>query len=280
MPDARKSNHRIVFWVSLSTLLLLRIPLASWIHYLFPVTSAWIEPLYEIGTYLLTVFLIWLERENLEVYHIDGLALVMVVFFKPFSILLLPLFGSQDNPIAFPKILSFSFIVIAAILTALIFHNKIALRIKPRSTLLWFFFGSIAGMVLFVLYGIIMIRWLEYPVPSNPGRLALLAPLYQLGYAAVAEEPLFRGFLWGGLKHTGLKECWILLIQAILFTAAHIHLLYTAQPVLFLGLTFINAIIFGLFVWRSRLLSSSMALHGFANGAVSVQYWIHSFLFR
>jgi hypothetical protein len=47
-----------IFWVTLSGLLLLRIPLTSWAEYLWPAASTWAEPVYEILTYLLIAFLI------------------------------------------------------------------------------------------------------------------------------------------------------------------------------------------------------------------------------
>lgn len=150
MNKPREINRQgTVFWIVLSILLILRIVLASWTTYLFPATSVWIEPLYEIGTYLLITFLIWWERARLPLHHLDL-----------------------------------------------------------------------------------------------------------------------------------LKEYWIVLIQSVLFTIAHIHLLDTPQPLLSFGILFMGGIIFGLFVWRSRSLSSSMAAHSFANGSISVQYWVYSHLFR
>lgn len=188
--------------------------------------------------------------------------------------------GDSNNPLAFPKILSFVIFLIAMILSGFVLCKRINLKKVNRQAILWFIFGIVTGIALFVLYGILMIWWFNHPIPPNPGMIALIAPLYQLGYAAVSEEPVFRGFLWGGLRSLGLKEYWVLLIQAILFTVAHIHLLITTQPVLSFSMVFINAIIFGLFVWRVRSLSVSMAVHGFANGSVMVQYWVYSLLFR
>jgi membrane protease YdiL (CAAX protease family) len=280
MKFSSQVNHRSVFWIALSMMLFLRIPLESWTQYFFPSTAMWIEPIYEIGTYLLTGFLIWWERDQLSFYHIDTLAVILVVFFKPLSIIMKPLFGDTNNPLVFPRVLSFLFFFIAMVILALIIQKKINLKRIDQRVALWFMFGGITGITISVIFGILMIRWLNYPIPPSPGLIALLAPLYQLGYAAVAEEPLFRGFLWGGLRSLGVKELWILLIQASLFTLAHIHLLGTSQPILFFNLIFINAVILGLYVWRSRLLSSSMALHGFANGSIIVQYWVYSAIFQ
>lgn len=276
----KNRTHRFVFWIALALLLILRIPLASWVTYWFPASSGWITPLYEIGTYLTIFFLIWWERERLSYYHFDPLAILIFIFFKPLSTVLLNVMGMPGHVMAFPKIPSLVILLVAATLIVLVFKKAISIKADYRRSLLWFLLGSLAGIGLFVFYGMLMIWWLNYPVQPDPGSMALLAPVYQLGYAAVAEEPVFRGFLWGGLRSTGLKEIWVLLIQAALFASAHIHLLDSAQPGLFLGMTFLNGVIFGLFVWRSRLLSSSMALHGFANGSVIVQYWVYSFFFR
>ena len=84
------SRHSVVFWTALSILLTLRIPLESWLGYLVPATAAWVEPLYEIGTYSLIAFLIWWERDQLALYHLDPLATIIIIFFKPLSTILLP----------------------------------------------------------------------------------------------------------------------------------------------------------------------------------------------
>jgi membrane protease YdiL (CAAX protease family) len=280
MEKSRYDKHKIVFWIVLSALLFVRFPLESWAIYLFPSTSLWIDPIYQICTYSLVVFLIWWERERLALYHMDSLAIIFIIFFKPISIVLLPLLGGAKNPIAFPKPLSFVFFVIALILLALIIRKKISLTRLSRNTLIWLILGGVFGISLSAIFTIIMIGWLNYPVPSYPGLMALIAPIYQMGFAAVAEEPVFRGFLWGGLRNLGLKDIWILLIQATLFASGHIHLLASPQPILLLSLTFITAVCFGLLVWRSRSLSSSMAMHAFYNGSPMVLYWISSLLFR
>lgn len=273
-------NRKNIFWLALSVLLFLRIPLGSWAEHLWPSTATWIGPIYEIFTYLLIVFLIWWEREQLAAYHLDFWSILIILFFKPLSVLLLPVMGLAKHPLALPHIPGIVILLIALVLVGLILWKKIDIGRPTGKGMLWFIFGSLAGVALFVLYGILMIQWFGYPVPPDPGKLAWLAPLYQLGYAAVSEEPLFRGFLWGGLKSAKVKEYWILLIQAFLFMIGHIHLLDTAQPGLFFGITFVNALLFGLIVWRSRSLAASMGMHGFANGSVLAQYWVYSLLYK
>jgi membrane protease YdiL (CAAX protease family) len=273
-------HKKTVFWLVLSLLLLLRIPLSSWLEYFMPATSPWVVPLYEILTYLSIVFLIWWERRDLAVHNLDFWAILIILVFKPLSVILLPLMGIPDHPMALMQLPGIAIFVIALTLAGLILTRKIYIGKPGWRGLAWFVIGALAGTALFAFYGILMIRWFGYPVPQDPGQAAWLAPVYQLGYAAVSEEPLFRGFLWGGLRRAHVREFWIWLIQAVLFTTAHLHLLNTPQPVLFFSLTFINALLFGLFVWRSRTLAASLGMHGFANGSVLAQYWIYSFLFR
>lgn len=273
-------NKKVVFWGVLFTLLFLRIPLASWAEYLWPESAAWVEPVYEVLTYLLIVFLIWWERDRLVDYHLDFWAILIILLFKPISILLLPVLSSPEHPMALPHFPGIAILVIAAILLGLILFRKINIGRPNWKGIAGFILGSLAGILIYVLYGIVMIQWMHYPVPPDPGPTAWLAPIYQLGYAAVSEEPVFRGFLWGALRSVKVKEYWILIIQASLFAVAHIHLLDSDSPALFFGITFLNGLVFGLIAWRSRSLAASMGMHGFANGSVLAQYWVYSTLFR
>jgi membrane protease YdiL (CAAX protease family) len=246
----------------------------------WPSASAWIEPVYEVLTFSLIAFLIWWERQRLADYHLDFWTILIILIFKPLAVLLLPIMGINEHPLALPHFPGIAIIIVALILFGIILWRNIDIGTPNWHGLLWFIMGSLAGIVLYVMYGILLIRFADYPVPPDPGKVAWLAPFYQLGYAAVPEEPLFRGFLWGGLKNAKVKEPWILLIQAFLFMIAHIHFLNTAQPTLFLTITFVNALLFGLIVWRSRTLAASLGMHGFANGSIQAQYWVNSLLFH
>ena len=234
--------------------------------------NRWTGPVYEVLTYFLIGFLIWWEHAQLKAYHLDFWAILIIVIFKPLSVFLLPVMGMSEHPLALPHLPGIAILIIAVILFGLILWRKINIGTPDKQGLFGYSFWAAWLVILFVVYGILMIRYLGYPVPPDPGKIAWLAPFYQLGYAAVAEEPLFRGFLWGGLKSAKVKEHWILLIQAFLFMIAHIHLLDTPQPALFFGITFVNAVLFGLIVWRSRTLAASMGMHGFANGSILAQY--------
>ncbi len=58
-------------WTLLAGLLLLRLPLSVGATYFVQIT--WLDPLYEICTYVLTLTLIWWERVRLTYFHIDAL---------------------------------------------------------------------------------------------------------------------------------------------------------------------------------------------------------------
>jgi membrane protease YdiL (CAAX protease family) len=83
--------------------------------------------------------------------------------------------------------------------------------------------------------------------------------------AGIGKEPFFRGFLWGSLRKTGLKDIWIWLAQAGLFWLGHAYaLLYT--PFSFWLIVPVGGLVLGLLAWRSRSIAPSMVAHGLANG--------------
>ena len=83
--------------------------------------------------------------------------------------------------------------------------------------------------------------------------------------AGLAEEPFFRGFLWGGLRKTGLREVWIWLVQAGLFWLGHAYA-FLYGPFSFWLIVPIAGLVLGLLVWRSRSIAPGMIAHGLANG--------------
>jgi membrane protease YdiL (CAAX protease family) len=83
--------------------------------------------------------------------------------------------------------------------------------------------------------------------------------------AAVMEEPLFRGFLWGYLRIAKLNNFWIWIFQALFFTAGHVYYL-PSEP---LGTWFIRmilpALLLGLIAWGAKSIFASMVTHGTFN---------------
>ncbi len=58
-------------------------------------------------------------------------------------------------------------------------------------------------------------------------KISQLLPLalFQFNYAAISEESLFRGFIWGYLCKFKWKESWILIFQSTIFMIGHIYYL-------------------------------------------------------
>lgn len=101
---------------------------------------------------------------------------------------------------------------------------------------------------------------------AHPLALAVRLPI-QLGSAAINEEPLFRGLLWGQLRQAGWKEIWIWLVQAGIFTLAHGSLWMSTDIVPWTLFYFAGGLAFGLIVWRARSIAPSMAAHAVFNTA-------------
>jgi membrane protease YdiL (CAAX protease family) len=269
--------HSVFFWLSIAGLLILRLPIETWLEYAVPTSAAWAEPIYEIGTYGLIVGLIWWEREQLADYHIGALAIWMILLFPPLATLILNIFGGS-NPFAFPRPLSLPFFIIAILLAVLLARKIVRPARATKKGLIWVAASCGFGILFAGCLSILLVSLARYPVGPFPGFIALIAPIYQIGYA-VPEEALFRGFLWGGLKKAGVKDWWILIIQAVLFVAGHIFYLNLQHAVLNLSIVFLFALAAGIIAWRSRSIASSMAFHGFYNGSAIFLYWLETALF-
>ena len=198
-------SHQTVGWLALGALLFLRIPLLAGVATFWEQEQAqtWAYILYAVGTYLLSAFLIWWERDRLRAFWIDlaGAIVFMCQFYMfPFGIgLFAAMRRSQARfPAPAPDL--------------------------PR----WMLTGALLG----ILSSIFMIQTHLFPPQERaaaPAGLGFLfgVVLIQMVNAAVWEEPLFRGFLWGYLRLAGWKNGWIWLFQALLFTAAHCYYLRT-----------------------------------------------------
>jgi membrane protease YdiL (CAAX protease family) len=102
-------------------------------------------------------------------------------------------------------------------------------------------------------------------VPS----LFYILPTQQLVIAAIPEEPLFRGFLWGVLKRYKWRDVWILFFQAGLFLFGHIYY-YGGMPISFWVVVPTGGIILGILAWKSRSITTSMTAHAFINAIAQV----------
>src|SRR5574341_1507743 len=139
----------------------------------------------------------------------------------------------------------------------------------------WLGAGLLAGFVLSALPNLSVFRTnldaagRDFAVFSLITASAALSFFYQIGFAAVSEEPLFRGFLWGALRELGWREVWVWLVQSVLFMSAHIYFI-NALPFNFWVAVPIGALIFGIFAWRSRSIAAGMMAHAAYNAGVYV----------
>lgn len=241
-PFARLS-HQTIGLLVLGALLFLRIPFLATIATVWPQNQTWAFFVFIIGTYLLTAFLIWWERDRLRAFWFDLVSAIVFMcqmYMFPFGI---GLFAAMRK-------------------------SKARFPAPPPGLLRWMLIGGL----LAILADIFTMQMHLYPYQvrsENPASLGFLfsTVLIQMVNAAVWEEPLFRGFLWGYLRMAGWKNVWIWLFQALLFTFAHFYYLREeAFPVFFVRMM-IPALLVGLIAWRARSIAASMVTHGFLNSA-------------
>ena len=258
--------HWRISWSLIIGLLFLRIPFLGFMEWLAPVP--WVDIVFQIGTYLLTALFLFWECKNLPDYHVDILALWIIVLFKPLQTLILRLWDVH-NPLAFPNIPSLLIWLIAFGLAFALWSRSQELPKFRWNSLGWLGIGVLVGIGTALLLAVPMsfqagsgvslsIFW------SALKSQALLGYLYQIGYAALSEEPLFRGFLWGALRKAGWREVWIWLFQAALFVLGHIFYI-NKFPISFFIIVPVSTLILGLLVWKARTISASMAAHAAVN---------------
>jgi hypothetical protein len=242
---------------------------------------------FEIVTYLLTLFLIGWERERLAEYHLGGMAVGIIIVGKPLETLLLGEWWQGEAGMAFPRPLALLIWAGAGVLLVyLLFRRPPALKPQAADGG-WLLAGLLVGVLTASVLAFPMAvqnRLAGIPLPLRPTWWGfVLQPfppevLRQLGYAAVTEEPLFRGFLWGCLHRAGWGHPRILLVQAGLFLVAHIYYLKT-QPLMFWVNIPVAALVLGGLAWRSRSIAPGMAAHAALNTLLMrlsqmVAYWL------
>jgi membrane protease YdiL (CAAX protease family) len=225
-------------------------------------------PVFEVGTYLLTAILIWRERGRLSSYHIDGLALFILVFGKPIELLWSSYPGTLGRHLGSAAYMLYVPISVGLLIGLSLTRPKLS-GSRPKKWL-WVGIGVLTGVIIGMLSG-----WLSR-LEFNPSRsqltmkVLMLLPVQEMLYAGIAEEPFFRGFLWGALRKRGWKDWWVLAVQGVLFWLAHIYLLDRTIAVTFWVIVPLGGLILGLLVWHSRSIGVSMIAHGLVNGVLKM----------
>jgi hypothetical protein len=138
---SKNKTHQIVAWTLLAGLLLLRLPFLAGIAMFSD--PEWLDPAFQIGTYLLTACLIWWERDRLADFHIDKLALGIIIFFKPIQTLLLARMVSNNQPLAFPNPPSLALWIISLGLFLALWLSHAPIPKVSRSSWRWFGVGAL-----------------------------------------------------------------------------------------------------------------------------------------
>jgi membrane protease YdiL (CAAX protease family) len=103
-----------------------------------------------------------------------------------------------------------------------------------------------------------------------------LALNHESSHAAILEEPIFRGFLWGYLANRGWRDKSIWIIQGALFWLAHLS--YWDRPYTFFVTVPAGSLLLGWLAWRSRSVGACMVAHGLFNALRFVSYYLLSLL--
>lgn len=278
-----KKNRTCLPVILLCGLLFLRIPFVI-LSYALKISNPVWQSIFIILTYLLTAILIWVERDRLEDFHI-GLGAVAIIIVMP---VLRPIICSIIQYSEFSSGIGYRWIqflymqlmflhswieipIAIFLLTALLLSHTNFKKKQFLKILLWLIIAIITGVILgflqIYLKGFVGIYFKEdSKLISNRTyqfRDIISSFLTQLSLAAIAEEPLFRGFLWGYLKKANWKEVWIWIFQALLFLSGHFYYFRNFKYSFIWVL--ISALAIGLIAWRSKNITNSMITHAILN---------------
>jgi hypothetical protein len=244
-PDTGK-KHWMVGLLLLGGLLFLRFPFlitAEIASINQPVFEVAVLVIYAGGTYTLTAILIWWERERLRDFWIDiGSAITFLCQIPCFPIGIGLFRAMRRSQAKFPAL--------------------------PRGVWRWLLVGAILALVSNIFTMSTGFAPHETRSATQASLLSLLPGiLTQMTTAAVWEEPLFRGFLWGYLRRWRWPNVLIWLFQAALFTAGHIYYLNEEAFVPWLIRIMLPSLIVGLIAWQARSIFASMFTHGMFNAS-------------
>jgi membrane protease YdiL (CAAX protease family) len=249
-------RHGLVSLILLGGLLLLRFPFLIAADMLLARESVYRTVsvgIFAGGTYLLTAVLIWWERERLQDFWIDigsGITFLCQIFCFPIGIVLFR--AMRRSQARFPPL--------------------------PPGVLPWLLIGPIlalAATLLTTRLGLEPIR----PRGQEAASLfwLLTSTFIQMNVAAVLEEPLFRGFLWGYLRRWHWSNILIWLLQAVLFTLAHVYYLKDESFMPWLIRIMLPSLVIGLVAWQARSIFASMVTHGVFNASADILMHARSF---
>jgi len=265
----QNKEENILFIVLLSGLLFLRFPfvlLSSFQVITLPNTM--MMRICTDGTYLLTALLIILKRDSLSDYNMDIFALVIFMI-APVAELIFQYAKVKYTSSGYMRAdLWFRIAISLCLLIVLLIYRPKMRKRSTKEILLWGLIAVVVGVGSGILTGKMAMLQGVQRVPDHASALVVTTSFFtQLGNAAVIEEPLFRGFLWGWLSKLNWKGHWIWLTQAGLFWLGHIYYL-GAYPYSFWITVPLGGLVLGALAWRSKSIGTSMIGHGLINSMV------------
>lgn len=271
--DDIKLKKLIVILIMIG-LIILRYPFAICVNFhLIKLDYALAQNIYLNITYLLTIMIIFIEKENLLEFNITTGAVIIFLASPISKPLIYFLVGDYIN---FQQSIKFTWFEILVSVGAIIYmgyYNKNDSKRKLEVSLYW--------LIVSVLLGIITSLFLSYTYRHFMGKasiyfsMTLFLKLFisEMVNASIMEEPLFRGFIWGYLSKNNWNKFGIWLFQAGIFALGHIYYL-PKIPIAVVG-AFVCGLILGFLVWRSKSIGYSMICHGIIN---SVQPFLLHYL--
>lgn len=240
-------------------LILLRFPL------LFAAAFGLIDDSYGIaiylcGTYFCTGLFICLNRTRLDQFNFSFAALFLF-FMAPIAGLIN---NGDDYTVWLRLVMAIGFAVY------ILFKRNIQLVKVPKSkialNMIFTLMLCIAVPLLFWAIG----GFESYESEHNPLSAKYVIDLlcFHFAFAAVSEEPLFRGFMTGYLRKRGMKELTICIAVAFAFWMGHIY--YIGTGINFWLIHPIAALLFSVVAMKTKSVSYPMILHSCINAFTEV----------
>ena len=251
-------NENILF-----VLLILRIPLL-FLGQLEIINNVVAAVIYLIMTYFLIALFIIRNYRFLEGYYITKSSVILFI--------LAPVLGIWSNSY---DITNWIKMVIAMGLIYFLFRKGYFSK-KSNSNPIQILVNSII-IILFLVGFLLLNKKLGIKMTSTIGRYdfkgILEAIAFQLSFAAISEEPVFRGILMGGLEKKGLSPILAILVQGVIFWFSHIY--YINTGVNFWIIHPLVAISLGLIVYLTKSITNSIIMHSLFNSMGNIMKYLN-----
>jgi membrane protease YdiL (CAAX protease family) len=246
------SANRRISYIILFILIGWRLGDAALIGLLFGSNAPdWILSVYSSATYALSVIVLWLNRNRLQELNIDANFIKIYILS---GLLLIFLY------------LPVSYGVVVGIATALLLWSlitgKLSLGSPPAANFQIIMLMLLALIPALPAYVVIVVSARSVDLSAQ----AVFSALYYANLPIIVfEEFLFRGLLWKFLRDLRLSDATIVIVQALLFWAAHYQMLESDRTFSFWVTTPFVSLILGIIVLRTRSLTLSTLSHYLVN---------------